>query len=189
MSRDRSKKEQRQRLADALRRTASGDPAALRLVYEITSAKLFGICLRILSDRQLAKDALQEVYINVWRRSASFDGARGSPITWLATLARNQAIDRLRSVGRHASTHPLDAAFDVADPAPGADARMETAVDRSRLHDCLGELDIRSAGAIRDAFFGGFTYAQLASRAGVPLGTMKSWVRRALIKLRECLER
>jgi len=185
---DRARDQKRARLAHALALTAGGDADALREVYDLTSAKLFGVCLRILNDRQEAEDVLQEVYVTVWRRAASFDPARGSPVTWLATLARNRAIDRLRSRGRGTS-EPVEAAAHVPDPGPGALAMLEASEDRAQLIDCIGELEKRSADAIRQAFFGGYTYAQLAKRAGVPLGTMKSWVRRALMKLRECLER
>src|SRR5215475_3798295 len=87
----------RRQLAAALRRVAGGDRAALRLVYDETAAKLFGVCLRILNDRGEAEDVLQEVYVAVWRKAGSFDPTRASPITWLVAIARNRAIDRLRS--------------------------------------------------------------------------------------------
>jgi RNA polymerase sigma factor (sigma-70 family) len=87
----------RSQLAAALARVAAGDRAALRIVYQDTSAKLFGVCLRILNDRGEAEDVLQDVYVTVWRKAGSFDPARASPITWLVAIARNRAIDRLRS--------------------------------------------------------------------------------------------
>src|SRR5262245_58060314 len=87
----------RSQLAAALVRLAAGDRAALRVVYQDTSAKLFGVCLRILNDRTEAEDVLQEVYLTVWRRAATFDPGRASPITWLVAIARNRSIDRLRS--------------------------------------------------------------------------------------------
>ena len=175
-------------LSRALGRIAAGDEAALRDVYDRTSGKLFGICLRILGDRGEAEDALQDVYVSVWRRAGSFDGSRASPITWLATLARNRAIDRLRSAKRLRSAAPAEAAAEVADPAPSALDRLEASETGGRLNECLGELEERTGDAIREAFFGGFTYAELAGRMRVPLGTMKSWVRRGLMKLKDCLE-
>jgi RNA polymerase sigma-70 factor (ECF subfamily) len=176
-------------LSDALKRAGRGEKAALESVYAATSAKLFGICLRILRDRQESEDVLQEVYLSVWRRAGSFDPARASPITWLATLARNRAIDRLRSIRRTGGSEPVDAALDIPDPAPGALSVIETREESRRLAGCIGELEERAADAIRAAFFAGSTYTELAERSGVPLGTMKSWIRRGLMKLKDCLQR
>lgn len=179
----------RQRLSLALGRVAAGDQGALQQVYQQTSAKLFGICLRILGDRSEAEDALQDIYVVVWRRAGAFDPTRGvSPITWLATLARNRAIDRLRASKAHLN-RPIEAATDAADPAPLADGAIEGAETRARMEACLSELEPDTAGYVRAAFFDGQTYAALADKAGAPLGTMKSWIRRALLRLRSCLER
>ncbi len=173
-------------LADTLRRVASGDRAAFEEVYRRTSAKLFGVCLRILPARQEAEEALQEAYLSVWRRAASFDAARGSAMTWLITLARNRAVDRLRAGGKLATT-TIDFADTVADERPLASALMETGEDEARLAYCVGTLEGGEQTLIRTAFFEGSTYAELASRASIPLGTIKSRIRRALMKLRDCL--
>jgi RNA polymerase sigma factor (sigma-70 family) len=178
----------RSQLAAALARVAASDRAALRLVYQDTSAKLFGICLRILRDRGEAEDVLQDVYLTVWRRAVTFDAGRASPITWLATIARNRSIDRLRSSGATRNA-PIDQAQEVSDPAPDAAALMEDAEQQRRLKDCLGQLEERQAAAIRSAFLDGATYEELAKRAAIPLSTMKSMIRRSLMKLRACLER
>jgi len=180
---------QRTALNDALKRVGAGEKEALESIYVATSAKLFGICLRILRDRQEAEDVLQEVYVSVWRRAGSFDPARASPITWLATLARNRSIDRLRSLKRTAPSNSVEAAATVADERPDALAELESREAARRLAGCIGELEDKTAAAIRSAFFGGLTYSDLAGRAGVPLGTMKSWVRRGLMKLKDCLQR
>src|SRR5712664_808744 len=111
----------RSQLAAALAHVAAGDRAALRMVYRDTSAKLFGVCLRILNDKSEAEDVLQEVYLTVWRKAAGFDPARASPITWLVAIARNRSIDRLRSVAGGRRMEPIgDAAEEVRDPAPAA---------------------------------------------------------------------
>lgn len=180
---------ERDRLVAALERVAQGSSAALGELYDRTAAKLFGICLRILGDRGEAEDALQEVYVSVWRRAESFDAARASPITWLATIARNRAVDRLRSAGRPRAMAPIEDASGVADSAADALTLLEAGEDLARLMGCIEALEPRQAGAIRAAFFEGATYAELATRGDVPLPTMKSWVRRGLIRLRECLER
>ncbi len=179
----------RSQLVAALARVAAGDRAALRLVYQDTSAKLFGVCLRILNDRGEAEDVLQDVYVTVWRKAAAFDPGRASPITWLVAIARNRAIDRLRSSAVSRRMEPIEAADAVSDPSPGAVERVELAQQQRRLAGCLEELEARQAAAIRAAFLDGATYEELAARMSVPLGTMKSWIRRGLLKLRACLER
>ena len=179
----------RQRLSLALQQVGAGDRAALRRVYDQTSAKLFGVCLRILQDRTDAEDVLQDVYVTVWRKAGSFDPTRGiSPITWLAALARNRAIDRLRA-SKSALSRPIEAAAELHDPAPLASATVEVDEEHRRLTLCLGELEPDHAAYIRGAFFDGHTYQTLADAAGAPLGTMKSWIRRALLRLRGCLDR
>ena len=179
----------RSQLAAALVRVAGGDRAALRIVYQDTSAKLFGVCLRILKDRSEAEDVLQDVYVTVWRKAATFDPGRASPITWMVAIARNRAIDRLRARGAGGRLEPIEAADAVSDPAPAAVERVELAQQHQRLTRCLEELDARDSTAIRAAFLDGATYEELAARMNVPLGTMKSWIRRGLLKLRACLER
>ena len=178
----------REHLTERLRAVASKDKAALRDVYALTSAKLFGVCLRILVTREEAEDVLQEVYINVWHRADTFDPAKASPITWLATIARNRAIDRLRSNGPRVKDRPLDDEFDIADGAPDALEQMEQTEDHKRLRTCLDRLEPRTRDSIRQAFFGGQTYDALARAGNMPLGTMKTWIRRGLLSLRECLE-
>jgi RNA polymerase sigma-70 factor (ECF subfamily) len=158
------------------------------MVYQDTSAKLFGVCLRILNDRSEAEDVLQDVYVTVWRKAASFDPGRASPITWMVAIARNRAIDRLRASAVSRRMEPIESADAVSDPAPAAVERVEMAQQHQRLSRCLAELEVRHASAIRAAFLDGTTYEELAARMSVPLGTMKSWIRRGLLKLRACLE-
>jgi RNA polymerase sigma factor (sigma-70 family) len=176
-------------IAAALARIPGGDRAALQTVYRLTSAKLFGVALRILGERSEAEDVLQEVYLTVWRKAGDFDAGRASPMTWLIAIARNRAIDRLRASRQSRRMEPIDAASEIADGTPMADSALEGAQDNARLHGCLGELAERERQALRGAFFDGNTYEELAIRMSVPLGTMKSWIRRAMLKLKDCLER
>ena len=174
-------------LVDALILTGQEDRDAFRAVYNLTSAKLFGICLRICGDRQGAEDVLHDVYLTIWNRAGAYQPGRASPISWLATIARNRAIDWRRRQGRTRSA-PVDEAEAIADGAPMQDDVLLADEARSRLHQCLEGIEQRQRGAIRSAFFGGLTYAELAVEAAVPLGTMKSWVRRGLLALKGCLD-
>jgi RNA polymerase sigma-70 factor (ECF subfamily) len=178
----------RSQLAAALVRVAAGDRAALRMVYQDTSAKLFGVCLRILNDRSEAEDVLQDVYVTVWRKAASFDPGRASPIPWRGASALNGALDRLRASTVSHRMEPIEAADAVADSGLAAVERIELAQQHQRLAGCLEQLEGRQSTAIRAAFLDGSTYEELAARMSVPLGTMKSWIRRGLLKLRACLE-
>ena len=177
---------ERAALSAALRRVAEGDRAALQDVYVRTSAKLFGVCLRIFPEKSDAEDALQDAFVNVWQKAGSFDPARASPITWLVTLTRNRAIDRLRASGRRMMA-PIEAAYDVADETPDAEACLIASDDRARIAQCMDTLASGDAAMIRTAFFEGATYHDIADRAAMPLGTVKSRIRRALMKLKECL--
>ena len=166
-----------------LGQTAAGDAPAFRALYDATSAKLFGVILRILHERGEAEDVLQEVYTTVWRKAAEFDATRASPITWMATIARNRAIDRLRSRGSRPSA-PLEAAADVRDERATAEETIVAGDEARRVNVALASLDARHAAAIRSTYFEGLTYEALAEREGVPVGTLKSWVRRGLIRMK-----
>src|SRR5690349_21545408 len=132
-------------------RVAQGERSALRQLYEATSSKLFGVALRILSDREETEDVLQEVYVTIWRRADRFDAARASVMTWISTIARNRAIDRLRARGPLARAEPVDD-LEIADEnAKGAEAVLQSADDAAQLQGCLGELDARTQGVIRTA--------------------------------------
>jgi RNA polymerase sigma-70 factor, ECF subfamily len=173
-------------LSDALVKTGSGDKSAFEYVYRKTSAKLFGVCLRIFPERAEAEEALQDAFINIWNRAGRYEPGRASPISWLVAVTRNRAIDRLRAQGRISST-PIEEANFVADTAPLADVVLEGKDENAKLNGCIETLDSKDAGFIRAAFLNGMTYAELAVRETVPLGTVKSRIRRALIKLRNCL--
>jgi len=178
----------RAELVALLLASADGDEASFSELYRRTSAKLFGVVLRICVDRGLAEDVLVDVYLTIWRRAGAFEPGRASPITWMACIARNRAIDAMRRQPRTApASVDLDAANDIADAAPLAEAALIEAEGEARLHLCLDRLEEPQSGAIRAAFFGGLTYSQLANDLAVPLGTMKSWIRRGLARLKECL--
>lgn len=178
---------ERQRLKVSLREVAAGDRSAMRVLYDQTSAKLFGVCLRILKERGDAEEALQDVYIKVWHHADRFDADRASPITWLCSIARNTAIDRLR-FARRAISGQGEVPELIPDDAPTADIILEHRQEHERMLACIGLLQGDHARCIRAAFLDGHTYVQLADKHKVPLGTMKSWIRRGLLRLRECLD-
>ena len=174
-------------LNNTLLRVAKGEQAAFADFYALTASRVFAVIVRMLHDRAEAEDVLQEVYTNAWRHADSFDPVRGGAVTWLITLARNRAIDRMR---QHRE-EPLDEeqAAAIEDDAPTPADAAEWSEERRRLERCLETLDPQHVGVVREAFFTGATYGELAERLHVPLGTMKSWIRRSLIQLRTCLER
>lgn len=168
--------------------TARGDTAAFEQLYRATSSRLFGVCLRVVPQRSEAEDVLQEVFANVWRKAGQFDPARASGNTWLAMMARNKAIDHLRANRNARQSVPIDLTDELADESPNAQAVAEAALEGHRLEDCLQELEAPRRALLRTAFFEGVTYEELATRSQTPLGTVKSWIRRSLAKLKACLE-
>jgi len=166
---------------------ALGDRAAFSALYDATSAKLFGVCLRVLKDRQEAEDALQEIFVRVWQKANRYSVNGLSPMTWLITLARNIAIDRLRA--RKAPSETIEAVPELADAGPTPEAVAIAASERARIAGCLGELEPARADAVRSAYLDGATYQELADRHGVPINTMRTWLRRSLLKLKDCLSR
>ncbi|MEO6366021.1 MAG: sigma-70 family RNA polymerase sigma factor [Luteimonas sp.] len=168
---------------------AGGDNAAFERLYRSTSSKLFGICARIVSDRAEAEDTLQEVFTTIWHKAGQFDAARASAMTWLAMIARNKSIDRLRSNVNLRQNASIELAENLSDGSPTGLEATESADDQRRLNACMGELDADRQALLRTAFFEGVTYEELATRTSTPLGTVKSWIRRSLLKLKACLER
>ena len=172
-------------IAELIARTALRDRAAFRDLYGRTSAKLFGVALRILKDRSEAEEALQEGYVKISQRARRYVAGSYSPISWLVAVARNHCLDRLRA--RRPAGDDLDKALDIADAAPDPEQAVLAGNERSRIEGCLGQLDAEKAEAVRGAYLDGFSYDELAERYSVPLNTMRTWLRRSLIKLRECL--
>lgn len=176
------------RLAELLRDVAGGDHHAFEALYHSSAPRLMAICLRVLHDRGEAEDVLQEVFVRIWHKAAQFDAGKAGAMTWLATIARNKAIDRVRARPAGLSLAPIELVDEVADEGPTPLQDSERAQERSRLDACMEALESRRRVLIHAAFFDGSTYEELARRASAPLGSVKSWIRRGLMQLRTCLE-
>ncbi|WP_240790040.1 sigma-70 family RNA polymerase sigma factor [Roseomonas sp. HF4] len=164
---------------------AAGDRAALRAVYERQSVRLFGVANAILRDRDAAADAIQDAFLKVARRAGQFDPARGNAEAWLGGIVRHAALDIIRARGREVPTD--DPAFGDQPVAPEAEERLAATEEGRRLQECLSALEPRNRDGIVLAFVHGLSHPQIADRLGLPLGTVKSWIRRGLLALRECL--
>jgi RNA polymerase sigma-70 factor, ECF subfamily len=175
-------------LENLLAQVAMGNRSAFNALYRSTSNRLFGICLRVLAQRAEAEDALQDVYTAVWRKAGQFDATKASATSWLAMIARNKAIDRLRSMPARQSRASVELAENVEDPGASPSQQVQTATDRAQLDHCLERLEPRRRSLIRAAFFDGLTYEELSAKIEAPLGSIKSWIRRGLMQLRECLD-
>ncbi len=170
-----------------LSRMALGDRKAFPLLFAATSSKLFGVTMRILKDRTQAEDALQEIYLKIWRRAGDFSADRASPMAWLVTIARNHSIDVLRA--RRPATVDIDEEFSLADPGLDPEGLALNRSQGRQIERCLSELDRVRAEAVVSAYVDGMSYQELAERHEVPLNTMRTWLRRSLLKLKECMQR
>jgi RNA polymerase sigma factor (sigma-70 family) len=185
-------------LANLLARTGLGDRAAFATLYQKTSAHLLGVVLRIQRDRALAEDIVQEIYINVWRAAGSFDAAQSQPMTWLTSIARNRAIDGLRRRQTQPQTISTaagdgdDADDDAyalhADESDGPLELLSRASDARALDACMRGLTPAQRHSVALAFYDGLSHAEVATHLRQPLGTVKSWLRRALAALKSCLD-
>jgi RNA polymerase sigma-70 factor (ECF subfamily) len=174
-------------LARLLRGCAAGDREAFAELYRQTAPQLFGVALRILRQKERAEDVLQESFVAIWQRAADYDAAKGAPMTWLMTILRNRAIDALRRGASHPdqSAEPESVLLEI--PAGAADSADRGMALRA-LQDCLAELERPQRHAMLMVYAYGLTQEELAARMATPLGTVKSWIRRSLMRLKKCLD-
>ncbi|WP_245847235.1 sigma-70 family RNA polymerase sigma factor [Paracoccus seriniphilus] len=168
-------------------RVAMGDRSAFDALYDVTSSKLHAVCLSVLKDRPEAEETLQDVYIKVWQNASRYASNGLSPMTWLITIARNRAIDRLRARRSRPAGMAADLAETVASTEPGPESVAIRAQERRMLDDCLSAMADQQAQAVRAVYLEGATYADLAEREGKPINTVRSWLRRSLLSLKDCV--
>lgn len=173
-------------LSALLSKVALKDHNAFKTLYDLTSPKLFAVCLRILKDEDSAADVLQEVYVSIWQKAAQFETGRATPMAWLATIARNRAIDLVRT---RRPVDDIDDHGEITDANPDPETQTISSNEKDRLENCLGQLDERHAAIIRNTYLSGWTYQQAADAETIPLNTAKTWVRRGLQALKDCLSR
>jgi RNA polymerase sigma-70 factor (ECF subfamily) len=173
-------------LKQLLTLAAEGDRQAFAALYRATAPKLFGVVLRILDDRTLATDILQEVFVKIWRNASSYDPAKASPMTWLAAIARNRALDEARK-RKPATLDPESEDLHIAAPEVDPLAGRQRNEELSRLVACLEGLDAEKRRIVIQAYCHGLSRDELAARFAHPVATIKTWLRRSLLQLRECL--
>ncbi len=167
---------------------AKGDEVAFAQLYEATRAKLYGVLLRILGRPELAEDVMQETYLKVWTSAAKFDPTMGSPITWMVAMARNRAIDIVRKKTEASLDESIDA-LNIAAETPPPLARREMTEELKQLLACLGKLDPEKQRIVLLAYYSGWSREQLARKLDIPVNTIKTWLRRSLLEIRECMGR
>ena len=165
---------------------AKGDEAAFERLYGATRAKLYGVVLRILRRQDLAEEVIQETYVKIWNGAGQFNPALSSPITWMASIARNRAIDIVRKRGE-ISIEEEPEAQNVAAETPAPLARREMTEELKRLLSCLGKLDPEKQRIVLLAYYSGWSREQLSTKLDIPVNTIKTWLRRSLLDIRECM--
>jgi RNA polymerase sigma-70 factor (ECF subfamily) len=176
-------------LSQLLARCALNDRHAFEALYKATSAQLFGLILRIVKNQDLASEVLQEGYVKIWNRAGDFRAEKARPITWMGTIVRNQAIDLLRrSTHELTPSAPVEELHWLADEGAGPYELTSQSQQHESLRGCLNQLEGIQRQAMLLAYFNGLTHEQLADHLDTPLGTIKSWLRRGLMRLKRCLE-
>jgi RNA polymerase sigma-70 factor (ECF subfamily) len=177
------------RLAGLLSQSALRNQRAFSELYALTAPKLFGVALRILRRQDWAEEVLQECYISIWNHAGEYVAARSAPLTWMTSIVRNRCLDWLRRPQQEATGDEYEIALDAwRDESPGPLERLAAAGDAAALARCLGMLDGRQRQSIMLAFFHGLSHSEVASHMKEPLGTVKTWVRRGLERLKGCLQ-
>jgi RNA polymerase sigma-70 factor (ECF subfamily) len=174
-----------QEIENCIARIALSDRRSFDRLYELVSSKLFGVTMRILKDSNLAEDALQEIFVKIWQKADSYRPDGQSAMAWLVAIARNHSIDLIRVNGR--PNEDIDDHVDLKSAVPTPEQAAVNSSERQRMDNCLAALEPQKAEAVVAAYVEGYSYQELADRYAIPLNTMRTWLRRSLISLRECL--
>ena len=176
------------RLAGLLAQAALRNQRAFADLYQLTSAKLFGVALRILRRQDWAEEVLQECYVNIWNHAGEYAVQKSAPLTWMTSIVRNRCLDWLRRPQQEATGDEYDIAVEAwRDDSPGPLESLAASSEAAALARCLRELDAKQRQSIMLAFFHGLSHSELARHMKQPLGTVKTWVRRGLERLKGCL--
>jgi len=165
---------------------ARRDRAAFEGLYEATCAKLFGVVLRIVREQALAEEVLQEIYLKIWNSAGQYSPSEASPLAWMVSIARNRAIDIVRKKSE-ASIEDEPQAMEVAAESPDPLARREMTEELKRLLECIGRLEPDRQRLVLLAYYNGWSREQLAEKFAAPVNTVKTWLRRSMLDIRECL--
>ena len=177
------------RMAELLTQSALRNQRAFAALYGLTSAKLFGVALRILRRRDWAEEVLQECYVSVWNHAGDYAVQRSAPLTWMTSIVRNRCLDWLRRPQQEATGQEYDIAVEAwRDDSPGPLERLAASSEAAALARCLGQLDGKQRQSIMLAFYHGMSHSEVAGHMKQPLGTVKTWVRRGLERLKDCLQ-
>lgn len=176
-------------LADLLAAAALGDRAAFAQLYRATSAKLFAVSLRIVRERGLAEEVLQDSFVSIWNHASDYARERSAPTTWMAAIVRNRSLDILRRGAREVEDVDEALASALVDESAAPARDVERAGEAHSIRECLGELEADQRQSIALAFFHGLSHSELAQHLRRPLGTVKTHIRRGLARLRDCLGR
>ena len=178
-------------LPELLARVALGDRAAFRALYDATQRSLFPVARRITRNESWADEVLQESYMTVWHRAATFDSGKASPMTWMTTIVRNRALDRVSlASARHEAGMPdeeLEALWTDRPLDDDASVWADDAALHARLHDCVGHLEARQRQTVALCYLNGMSHSEVADHLRQPLGSVKGWIRRAMLHLKNCL--
>ncbi|MBL8520631.1 MAG: sigma-70 family RNA polymerase sigma factor [Betaproteobacteria bacterium] len=175
-------------LADLLAQCGLGNRAAFKVLYESTKSKLFAVSLRIVRERHIAEEVLQDAFVNIWNNAAGYATQKSAPLTWMTAIVRNRSLDIVRRPKLEVADEDDWFTLHLEDEAPGPEGLLAESRDRARVERCMEALDAEQKQSIALAFYKGLSHSEVAEHLKRPLGTVKTHIRRGLLKLKGCLD-